>query len=218
MTGTSAVLWAESADLAAAALAHPFVRGLADGTLPLERFQGYVAQDAAFLEGFARAYALALAASPDRDALLGFADLLTGVREELRLHEGYARRWGAPTEGVVAAPATRAYLDFLLATAALGGVARTCAAMTPCMRLYAFLGQSLAQAGAGGPYGEWVRTYADPGFEALAARLEELLDRFAPDPALVRADYRRAVELELAFFDAAAGGVSGPASGYGPAS
>ena len=86
------------------------------------------------------------------------------------------------------------------------------------MRLYAFLGQALEEEGAAGPYEEWVRTYADPGFEALAARLEELLDRFAPDPDAVRADYRRAVELELAFFDAAAGGVSGPGRDYGPAS
>lgn len=204
-SGTAALLWAESGDLAQAALAHPFVRGIADGTLPLADFQGYVAQDAAFLEAFARAYALALVHSPDRDALLAFADLLTGVREELRLHEDYARRWGAATTGGPPAPATRAYTDFLLGTAALGGVARTCAAMTPCMRLYAFLGSALAAAGEGldGPYGEWVRTYADPGFAALAGRLEELLDRFAPDPAAVRADYRRAVELELAFFDAA---------------
>ena len=215
--GTAALLWAESADLARAALAHPFVRGIADGTLPLADFQGYVAQDAAFLEGFARAYALALAASPDRQSMLELADLLTGVREELRLHEAYAERWGAPTSGVVPLPATRAYTDFLLGTAAVGGVARTCAAMTPCLRLYAFLGASLAAAGEGldGPYGEWVRTYADPGFQELAGRLEALLDRLAADPAAVRAEYRRAVELELAFFDAAARPV--PGAGVRPA-
>ena len=59
-------LWMENADLVAAAVGHPFVRGLGDGTLPRERFAGYVAQDAFFLESFARAYALALAHSPDR--------------------------------------------------------------------------------------------------------------------------------------------------------
>ena len=203
----AARLWQDSGEQAAAARAHPFVRGLADGSLPLPVFQVYVAQDAVFLEGFARAYALALARSPDRATLEAFADLVTGVREELRLHEGYAQRWGAVTTGVQAAPATRAYLDFLLGTAALGGGARTCAALTPCMRLYAFLGGALAAAGEGldGPYGEWVRTYADPGFAELAERLEAMLDRFAPDPDAVRGDYRRAVELELAFFDAAAG-------------
>ncbi len=199
-------LWADSAGLAAATLEHPFVRGLADGTLPHERFAGYVAQDAFFLQAFARGYAMAVVRSPDRAGLEAFADLLAGVREELRLHDGYAARWGIDLAAVEPAPATSAYTDFLLATAATGGLGAICAAMTPCMRLYAHLGQALAGRSAEahrGPFAEWVTAYADPGFEALAATLEELLDRYASGtPAVVRA-YRRAMELELAFFEAA---------------
>ena len=194
-------LWEASADQAAAARAHPFVRGLGDGSLPLAVFQVYVAQDAVFLESFARAYALGLARSRDRATLEAFADLVAGVLEELRLHAAYAERWGT----VAAAeplPATSAYTDFLLATATLGAVGETCAAMAPCMRLYAHLGQSL-DAQSAGPYGEWVRTYADPGFEALAATLEDLLDRHATDGPEVRRAYRRAMDLELGFFDGA---------------
>ena len=84
----------------------------------------------------------------------------------------------------------------------LGGLGETCAAMAPCMRLYAHLGQSL-DAGSAGPYAEWVRTYADPSFEALAATLEDLLDRHAVDGPAVRRAYRRAMALELGFFDGA---------------
>jgi thiaminase (transcriptional activator TenA) len=195
-------LWAANAELAAAALAHPFVRGIADGTLPRERFAGYLAQDAFFLESFARAYALGVAHSRDRPTLDAFADLLAGVREELRLHSSYAARWDIDLAAVQPAPATLAYTDFLLATAALGGPGLTCAAMTPCMRLYAHLGQSLAGR-ARGAYTEWVATYADPGFEQLAATLEALLDRTADDGPATRTAYRRAMQLELAFFDAA---------------
>ncbi len=198
----SAGLWADSADLAAAALAHPFVTGIADGTLPRERFAGYVAQDAFFLEAFARAYALGVAHSRDRATLEAFADLLAGVREELRLHDGYAARWGIDLAGVEPVPATSAYTEFLLATAALGDVGETCAAMTPCMRLYAHLGQALVPR-ATGPYREWVDTYADPAFETLAATLEALLDRLAAGTPAVRRAHRRAMELELGFFDAA---------------
>jgi thiaminase/transcriptional activator TenA len=70
------------------------------------------------------------------------------------------------------------------------------------MRLYAFLGQSLAARPYAPRYAEWITTYADPGFEALAVRLEELLDRHARDAPSVRANYRRALELEHDFFDA----------------
>ncbi|SFL80568.1 TenA family protein [Geodermatophilus ruber] len=195
-------LWAENADLAAAALEHPFVQGIADGTLPTASFAGYVAQDAFFLEAFARAYALGVAHSPDRATLDAFADLLAGVREELRLHASYAARWGIDLAAVEPAPATLAYTDFLLATAAFGRADVICAAMTPCMRLYAHLGQSLAGREAE-TYAEWVITYADPGFEELAGTLEALLDRSATDgPELHRA-YRRAMQLEVGFFDAA---------------
>ncbi|WP_299958525.1 TenA family protein [uncultured Modestobacter sp.] len=198
----AAELWAENAELAAAALAHPFVQGIADGSLPTERFAGYVAQDAFFLESFARGYALGVAHSPDRAALDTFADLLAGVREELRMHNSYAARWGIDLTAVRPLPATSAYTDFLLATASLGGVGLTCAAMTPCMRLYAHLGQSLAGTAAT-PYTEWITTYADPGFEDLAVTLERLLDATAPDTRAVRHAYRRAMQLEVAFFDAA---------------
>ena len=200
-------LWQENADLARATLEHRFVRGIAGGDLSLENFQAYVAQDAFFLESFARAYALALAHSPDPEGLHDFAGLVAGTLEELELHSGYADRWDVDLSGVTPGDATLAYTQFLLATAALGSVGETCAAMTPCMRLYAFLGQSLAEEGYDdkNPYAEWIETYADPEFETLAATLEGLLDRYAEDTPAIRNAYRRAMKLELGFFEANSG-------------
>lgn len=194
-------LWVENADLARTAREHPVVIGLADGTLPRETFARFIAQDAYFLESFARAYALALARSPDIAAVLTFADLIAGVRDELRLHAGYAREWGVDLTAAPQ-PATRAYTEFLLATAATAAIDVICAAMIPCLRLYAHLGQSMADSAAG-PYVGWVRTYAAPEFEALSATLEALLDAHLTDAGESRAAYRRAMQLEVAFFDAA---------------
>ncbi len=198
----SRTLWQANADWAQRILAHGFVRGLGDGTLPVDSFKGYVAQDAYFLEAFARAYAFCLANSSTRDDLHGFAELIAGVLEELKLHAGYAERWNVDLTGVVPIAATSAYVDFLLETARRGNLGETIAAMTPCMRLYAFLGQMLGRGEAAPLYSEWVKTYADPGFEGLAVRLEELLDAHAIDSEAVRANYRRAMELEYGFFDA----------------
>lgn len=199
---TSARLWQKSSDLAAVALDHRFVRGLADGSLPQEHFATYIAQDAFFLESFARAYALALAHSADRPTLEAFANLLGGVMNELQLHSTYARELGIDLTTTRPSGATLAYTDFLIATSALGGIALTCAAMTPCMRLYAYLGTSLSPP-AQDDYASWFLTYADPAFEQLARKLEALLDLHAPDAESVGATYRRAMELEIAFFDAA---------------
>ncbi len=200
---TAEELWHRNRDLADACLTHPFVQGIASGQLARVGFQVYVAQDAYFLEAFARAYGLALAKSPDRDGIVVFKDLLVGVFEELTLHQSYAERWGISLEPEPLA-STRAYTDFLLRTASLEPVGHTVAAMTPCMRLYAWMGQQLApKLDPESPYAEWVETYSSPDLEVLAARLEALLDRYRGEPARLAELYRRAMELELAFFQAA---------------
>jgi thiaminase (transcriptional activator TenA) len=197
-------LWQRNRVIAEAALEHRFVQGIASGELARATFAYYVGQDAAFLDAFCRAYALALAKSPDRDALIAFRELLDAAVDELGLHEGYAARWGVDLHPP-ADPATSAYTDFLLAVAALEPVGHIAAAMTPCMRLYAYLGQQLAaRTKPDSPYREWVEAYSSTEFEALAQRLEALLDRYGGDDDRPAVLYHRAMELELRFFDAAA--------------
>lgn len=183
---------------------HPFVRGIASGDLARERFVFYIEQDAWFLTAFARAYALAIAKAPDVATMAELRTLLDGVLEELELHRGYAREWGANLDPDPAA-ATTAYTDFLLRVAWSEPVGHILAAMTPCMRLYADLGQQL-DAAADSPYREWVATYGSDEFEALAARLETLLDVHDDGSDALAMHYRVAMERELAFFDQADAG------------
>ena len=195
-------LWVANADWAEKILAHPFVQGLGDGSLAVGAFKSYVAQDAYFLDAFARAYAFCLAHGTTREDLFGFAELIAGVLEELKLHKSYTEKLQVTLDGVTPLPATQAYVEFLLSAARQGQLGETIAGMTPCMRLYAFLGQTLAKKEVASAYADWVKTYSDLGFEALAVRLESLLDQHAIDSPVVRANYRRAMELEYGFFDA----------------
>ena len=127
----AAELWKANGDWAGKILAHRFVRELGDGSLPLASFKRYVAQDAWFLEAFARAYAFCLAHGTTRDDLHGFAELIAGVLDELKLHKSYADRWQVPLDGVTPGPATRAYVAFLLETARRGNLGETIPAATP---------------------------------------------------------------------------------------
>jgi len=197
-------LWKENLDLARASLESPFVQGMRRGDLPAVKFKAYIAQDAYFLEAFARAYALAIAYCPDRKGLYHFVELLQGAIRELKLHRAYADRWSVNLDSVVPGRTTSAYIDFLLDVARSGRVDETCAAMTPCMRLYAYLGQELKRAVPvpNNMYQEWIDTYSDPGFKELASTLEALLDHYAIDEGAVNGIYRRAMELELNFFRA----------------
>lgn len=198
---TSQRLWAANDDLVRACEHHPFVQGIASGALPRDRFVAYVEQDAWFLVAFARAYALALAKAPDLATMEQLCVLLAGVLEERTLHQAYAERWDAkldpdPTD------ATLAYTDFLQRVAWSQPVGHILAAMVPCMRLYAYLGAALTpHTGPDSPYREWVETYADPEFEALAQRLERLLDANDDGSPTIAGNYRTAMRREHQFFD-----------------
>ena len=136
-------LWHRNRVLAEAALEHPFVQGITSGELAPATLAYYVGQDAAFLDAFCRAYALALAKSPDQDGLIAFRELLDAAADDFAFTAA-TRTAGTSTFTKRANPATAAYTNFLLAVAALEPVGHIAAAMTPCMRLYAYLGQQLA--------------------------------------------------------------------------
>ena len=195
-------LWQENIDLARACIEHPFVRGLADGSLDSDAFKRYVAQDAFFLRAFMSAYAVAAAKCSDRlGTVRRFHRLLGGVLDELELHEGYAERLEIDLEEVRPSPATSAYTDFLMRTAWTGSVDEIVAAMTPCMRLYAFLGAELSSRECSvSPYRDWIETYSSAAFSGLAAELEALLDELAVDSPKIRDRYRYAMRCELDFF------------------
>lgn len=198
-------LWQDDLDLADACRRHPFVRGLADGSLPLARYRDYVAQDAFFLRAFADAYRLAGERASDADGRRLFERLREGVADELRLHARTANSLGIDLAHTVPSDATLAYTEFLIAVAATQPEAHTAAAMLPCLRLYAWLGQRLsADLQPSSPFADWVRTYADPGFDALWRQLAPRLEGAKAD-ALAPL-HRRAMHLELRFFAAAWGG------------
>lgn len=197
------ILWQQNKPLVEACLDHPFVRGLGDGSLDPEAFRRYVAQDAFFLGAFARAYALAVARSPDTETLTAFCELLNGVVRELQLHAGYAKDLNIDLVNVRPYPQVKAYTDFLLAIAWGSPPAEIIAAMTPCMRLYAYLGTMLAKTvTANNPYRQWIDTYSGADFQALVTHLESLLDAMADDTPATREAYAYAMQCELNFFSA----------------
>jgi thiaminase (transcriptional activator TenA) len=178
-------LRAGAADVWEAQHAHPFVRGIGDGTLPIDRFAHYMRQDYLFLVEYARMLALGAARAPDLATMRRFADLAQAILgEEMELHRAFARDLGiseAQLEAEPPAPTTQAYTDFLVRTAAVGELADLAAALLPCMWGYAEVGQRLAAAGAPPDerYARWIATYAAPEFDELAAWCRGLVDRLA---------------------------------------
>ncbi len=196
--------WTGAESIAESCLNHPFVRGLEDGTLSSERYAIFIGQDAFFLDVFARAYAKGVARAPDAEGRQAFHELEIGVFEELKLHATVSEELGIDLANVVPLEAARQYTDFLLANAFAGTLGELVSSMTPCMRLYKYLGVRLAEGGPSSDnYGDWIDVYSGDDFSGLVANLEALLDRYGEGTVAEEDRYRRAMELEYRFFDEA---------------
>jgi thiaminase (transcriptional activator TenA) len=164
---------------------HPFVRGIGDGTLSLERFKFWLLQDYVFLIEYARLLALGAARSPDLETMTRFATLLKEtVETEMGLHRAYAAEFGISREELeqeLPAPTTRGYTDFLLRVATTGDFSELAAALLPCMWAFSEIGQRLAARPAPSDqrYAKWIGMYSSKEFAELAEWCRDLLDGLA---------------------------------------
>ena len=204
-----------SAALRQSILAHPFVAGVGDGTLPVEKFKYYVSQDYVFLIDYSRVLAIAAARAPELEVMSWFASLLDEtLNTEMNLHRSFCAEFGINIEELDAtrpAPTTLAYTSFLLKTANQGSFGELAASLLPCQWGYWEIGQQLASAGVppDAPlYAKWVEMYSSADFHELASHLRELTGRLGDEAgpterAAMEEAYRTNLRLEYRFWDMA---------------
>ena len=197
-------LWENNSELASLSLKTKFVQGIRNGNLPRNIFKEYLAQDYFFLESFAKAYGLAVSKSKDKSEIKSLSQLLVGVSDELILHETYAKEWEIDLSTNYIRPATQNYTDFLYDVSSKLSSVEIMFAMTPCMRLYSWIGKNLSDMIINNPYKEWILTYSDESFDNLAKSLEKIIDNYQEPYDINQAQnlYKKAMELELDFFNA----------------
>ena len=168
-----------------ACLAHPFVQGIANGTLEQGKFRHYLKQDYVYLIEYCKIFAVGAAKSPDLDTMGLFSSLLHGTLQiEMDLHRAYAAEFGisnAELEQTRPGAAMTGYTSYMLNVAQAGGVENAAAAVLACAWSYNYIGQQLAEKHPESLrhpfYGKWVQMYSSPEFTALAERCIALVNR-----------------------------------------
>ena len=206
-------LWAETAPLQHTIQTMPFNAELTDGTLPPETFQGYIIQDAHYLEGFARALALAAARAPDADSIAQLAGSAAGaIAVERQLHSDYMVQFGVSGATFSATPKSQAcdhYVSFLLKSCALDPFPVAVAALLPCFWVYREVGKMIHDhAAKDHPYRDWIDTYAGEVFSTSVDRRLELTNHLAEKAdadtrSQMQATFARSTWHEWHFWDGA---------------
>ena len=167
-------------------LHHPFVTGIGDGTLDVEKFRHFMLQDYLYLFDYARVFALGVVKARDPELMRTFSQNVDAILNgEMNIHRAYMQRLGITEEQVLAVkPAldNLSYTNYMLSVAHTGGPMEIVASILACSWSYAEIGQTLAQipGAADHPfYGEWIQGYASEDYTATNQALIELMDELA---------------------------------------
>ncbi len=194
---------------------HPFVTGIGDGSLELDKFRYYMRQDYLFLIDFCRAISLAVAKTADVQDMGWFAKLLhETLNTEMALHISFCQDFGITEAELLAtepSPTTLAYTKHLLQTGYVANIGQIAASLLPCSWGYAEIGHMLSERGAPESqplYARWIEMYSTPEFAELAEWLRSFIDRIAEGYSsveLMRMEhvFHISSQYEYMFWDAA---------------
>ena len=176
----------EAAKIWQECLNHPFVRGIGDGSLPIEKFRYFMLQDYVYLFEYAKVFALGVVKASEPALMKEFAENVYAVLHgEMEIHRAYMKRLGIPEEAaeqVKAALPNLSYTSYMLSEAHAGGAPEIVAAILACSWSYAEIGQELNKipGAVSHPfYGEWIEGYASREYHETNEALIRLMDRLS---------------------------------------
>ena len=184
---TTERLLSAAKDIWASYNAHPFVRGIQDGTLDREKFKYYIIQDYLYLEEYAKVFALGMAKAKSPETIRLFSKYVTLLTEgEMDIHRGYMGKFAVSREELETTPRALdnlSYTSYMLRVAYEEGEAEILAAILSCAYSYEVITKTLLErnpAAVDHPfYGEWVKGYVDPQYSEANILLLEMTDRLA---------------------------------------
>ncbi|SHK74056.1 thiaminase II, partial [Epilithonimonas mollis] len=202
--------WKQTEHTYESILEMPFVTELAKGTLPVEKFQFYMAQDSLYLEHFGRALALIAARANSISHTLDYLKYAeTAIVVENMLHESYFNDFGITEKGEIQ-PACHHYVHYIKSTAALDSVEIAMAAVLPCFWIYKKVGDHIYNNFKikNNPYQKWIDTYGGEEFSNAVKQAIRLCDEVASEttPAIrqkMEQAYVTSSRMEYKFWDAA---------------
>ena len=169
-----------------ACLKHPFVQGIGDGTLEVEKFQHFMLQDYLYLFEYAKVFAIGVVKARDPELMRIFSKNVDAILNgEMKTHRAYMARLGVTEEQAFAVkPAldNTSYTSYMLAVAHAGGPKEIVASILACSWSYEEIGKALAKipGAAEHPfYGEWISSYASESYAETNRALIKLMDELA---------------------------------------
>lgn len=171
--------------------AHPFVKGIGNGTLEVDKFKFYMIQDYIYLLDYAKVYALGIVKADREGIMQGFSNMVNHILNgEMNIHRSYMKRLGITNEEIETTKASLSnisYTHYMLAVSQIGGLPELSVSLLACMWSYLEIGRVLSkkpEATEHPFYGEWIRGYISKEYEESTQWVIDLVDELAENLSL----------------------------------
>lgn len=165
---------------------HPFVKGIGEGTLDVDKFKFYMIQDYIYLLDYAKVYALGVVKANTEEVMQGFSAMVNNILNgEMKIHRSYMKRIGITAEEVKNTKASLtniSYTHYMLAVANNGTLAELTVSLLACMWSYLEIGRKLSKIPGSTEhefYGEWIRGYISEEFRKDTQWVIDLVDELS---------------------------------------
>lgn len=182
----STIAWKNTYPVFDKITAHPFIHELMQGTLPKEKFEFYIQQDAIYLAEFGKVMCGLAGKFQNTDythAFLGFAS--DTVEVEKTLHESFRKQFNVSKQSEPT-PTCLLYISYMHSCLHTKPLSEALAAILPCFWIYMKVGDYIVahQTKGQNPYQNWIDTYAGDDFAKAVNIAIAICDALADESTL----------------------------------
>lgn len=166
-------------------LEHPFVKGIGDGSLSMDRFRFFMLQDYLYLYDYAKVFALGVVKAQTPELMRHFSSLVfETLNGEMEIHHKYMARLGITKEDVSAVKPSltnTSYTHYMLTIGQNEGVLELLVSILACSWSYQQIGASLNRIPGASEhpfYGEWIQGYTSVEYVASNQKILDLVNQY----------------------------------------
>ncbi|MCI8342578.1 MAG: thiaminase II [Firmicutes bacterium] len=194
---------------------HPFVKGIADGTLPLEKFRFYMIQDHLYLMQYAKVFALGVVKASEERHVRAFAAMIDEIlNTENAVHQNYLKKLGISKNDIETAKmslANESYTSYMISVGLKEGLAEIAVAVLACSWSYKMIGDFMKTVpGCENHefYGQWINSYGSDEYsksnDVIIHIVDSLTENYAEEQLQnIEKIIKLCSKYEYAFWDMA---------------
>tara|TARA_Y100000768_G_C23731972_1_gene565234 strand:- start:62 stop:724 length:663 start_codon:yes stop_codon:yes gene_type:complete len=193
---------------------HPFVAGIGNGSLPLNKFQYYLRQDYVFLINYCRVLAIAASKSSSEIMMKKWVSLLDEtLNSEMDLHRNFCKDFGihlSSLEKTEADTSTNNYCNFLINNANKNSEKFIAISLLPCQWGYQEIAQNFVKNNfeTNSFHKIWVDSYSSQEYKDVTNWLKNYVDEIGKNSNKKEIEkykelFRLGIEYEIGFWDSA---------------